>query len=369
MSRRVRCSCPTPASPWLDPAALFFAVFVVFVFPALAFAYDPVVPNRKLAFPRDRGAHPGHRIEWWYVTGSLESARGPLGFQVTFFRVRNKDAEPNPSRFSPKQLVFAHAAVADPAEGRLLHDQRSARLLEGLVEARTDDTGVRLDDWFLRREAGAYRTRVEAAEFSYELALAPTQPVLLQGEGGFSRKGPRETHASHYYSEPHLRVSGTVTVRGRRLDVTGLAWLDHEWSSEYLLEEAAGWDWIGANLDDGAALMAFRIRGKAGDTLWTGATLRPPGGAPATYGGRDVAFLPRRRWKSPRSGTSYPVAMEVRVGERAWTVEPLMDDQELDARASTGTLYWEGAVRLASPSAPGGRGYLELTGYAERVPF
>jgi predicted secreted hydrolase len=113
--------------------------------------------------------------------------------------------------------------------------------------------------------------------------------------------------------------------------------------------------------------MAFRIRAKNGSTLWTNATLRQPGAAPVAIS-TGIAFEVRRTWKSPRTGIVYPVAMDVRVGDRTWRVDPLFDDQELDARSSTGTLYWEGAVRVQS-SAGGGRGYLELTGYAERVPF
>jgi len=333
-----------------------------------AFAFDPVLPGKKLEFPRDYGAHPGHRIEWWYVTGHLESAGKPLGFQVTFFRVRNPDAESSTSRFAPKQLLFAHAALADPAAGRLLHGQRSARLLEGLVEASTGDTAARIDDWSLVREGAVYRTRVGTDEFTLDLVLAPTQPTLLQGQGGFSRKGPSQAHASYYYSEPHLAVTGHVVARGTRREVKGTAWLDHEWSSEPLAREATGWDWLGANLDGGAALMAFRIRGKDGATLWSTATLREAGAQAARVDER-VSFQPLRTWKSPRTGVQYPVAMEIRVGAREWRVEPLMDDQELDARASTGTLYWEGAVRVTSGGKPTGLGYLELTGYAERVPF
>jgi predicted secreted hydrolase len=226
---------------------------------------------------------------------------------------------------------------------------------------------VRIDDWHLRREAGTYRTRIASDDFALELSLAPTQPLLLQGESGFSRKGPDAGHASFYYSEPHLRVSGRVSTREGTEEVTGIAWLDHEWSSEPLAKEATGWDWLGVNLDDGGALMAFRIRARDGSTLWSNATLRQPGAAPVAFT-TGIGFEVRRTWKSPRTGVIYPVAMDVRVGERTWRVEPLFDDQELDARSSTGTLYWEGAVRVQSP-AGGGRGYLELTGYAERVPF
>lgn len=339
-----------------------------------AWAFDPVVPGHGLEFPRDRGSHPGHRIEWWYVTGQLHDAGSPQagarGFQVTFFRVRNPAAESNPSRFAPRQLLFAHAALADPAQGRLLHGQRSARLLEGLVEAREGETHLRIDGWSLAREGAAYRARVATDEFTLELAFEPTQPVMLQGERGFSRKGASATHASYYYSEPQLRVTGRVVSRGVAREVGGVAWLDHEWSSELLAADAAGWDWLGANLEDGGALMAFRIRGKDGATLWSHAALRPPPSSPDPLRQQgEIAFTPLRTWRSPRTTIAYPVEMALRVGETTWRIEPLMDDQELDARASTGTVYWEGAVRLRSPGGASGRGYLELTGYGGKVPF
>jgi predicted secreted hydrolase len=346
---------------------IFFPV-VFGLFPQSSLpAFDLVTPGKKLEFPRDAGAHPGHRIEWWYVTGHLDTKRGPMGFQVTFFRVRNPDAESNPSRFSPKQLLFAHAALADPAKGKLLSAQRSARMLEGVVEASTADTAISMDGWSLVREGGRYRARVRDDSFSLELDFTSTQPVLLQGEAGFSRKGPSSAQASYYYSEPHLRVAGRVASQGEWLDVTGTAWLDHEWSSELLAEEAQGWDWLGASLDGGAALMAFRIRGRDGKHLWASATYRTPDGVTQTFDAAQVTFTPRRLWKSPHTSASYPIAMELAVGPMKWTLEPLMDDQELDARSSTGTVYWEGAVRL--DGAPAGRGYLELTGYSGRLRF
>jgi predicted secreted hydrolase len=331
--------------------------------------FDPVVPGKALEFPRDYGAHPGYRIEWWYVTGHLDSARGPLGFQVTFFRVRNPDAENVPGRFSPRQVLFAHAALADVPHARFLHDQRIGRALPDLVEARVGDTGVRLDDWMLARESGGYHARVSAEGFALDLLLTPTQPVLLQGDRGYSRKGPLPEQASYYYSEPQLRVEGKVSTKGEALTVGGVAWLDHEWSSELLASDAAGWDWLGANLDGGGALTAFRIRATDGRVLWATSTYRAPGGDPVTFTRQTVEFTVRRTWKSPRTGTEYPVAMDVRVADRTYHLEPLLEDQELDARASTGTLYWEGAVRITGRDGVRGRGYLELTGYAERVPF
>ena len=336
---------------------------------AFAQAFDPVAAGRDIRFPQDAGAHPGHRLEWWYLTGHLESSEGPLGFQVTFFRMRYREAEANPSRFSPGQILFAHAAVADPRHGRLLHDQRIARTLEPLVEARMGNTDVRIEDWSLRREDGVYRTRIAGDGFAMELTFAPTQPVLLQGDRGLSRKGPLPEAASYYYSEPQLRASGRIETGAKRLDVAGVAWLDHEWSSELLPSSAVGWDWVGANLDDGGALMAFRMRDATGQSIWAGATLRSATGETRTLPPEAIVFRPRRAWKSPRTGTSYPVEMELSLEGRTWRLDPIMNDQELDARASTGTLYWEGAVRVAGPAGESGRGYLELTGYAQRLPF
>jgi len=332
-----------------------------------AAGFPPVVPGRAIVFPRDAGAHPGYRVEWWYVTGQVDTKRGAMGFQVTFFRVANPDANGNPSRFAARQLFFAHAALSDPSKGRLLHDQRSARALEGLVQASDTDTDVRIDDWTLAREGAGYRTRIAGEGFALDLAMTPTQPVLLEGDRGFSRKGPLESQASYYYSEPQLAVRGRIASGTDPYEVTGTAWLDHEWSSEMLAADALGWDWLGLNLDGGGALMAFRIRGRDGTILWSSATLRMPGAEALPFAPHDVRFRPRRSWSSPATGTSYPVAMDVEIDGRLWRLDPLMDDQELDARASTGTLYWEGAVRVEGPDGIRGRGYLELTGYGERL--
>jgi predicted secreted hydrolase len=331
--------------------------------------YAAVLPGVELQFPRDEGAHPDFRIEWWYVTGWVQDERGaPLGFQVTFFRVRPGLGETNPSRFAPRQVLFGHAAVADPAHGRLRHAERSAREGFDLAFAREGGVDVRLDDWSLRQDGDRYRAVVQGDDFALQLDLDRVQPPLLQGDRGFSRKGPNAASASYYYSLPHLRVSGEMMVDGRRRAVTGEAWFDHEWSSDVMDEQARGWDWMGINLDDGGALMAFRMRDASGGARWTAATLRSADGSVRTYPPAEVQWIPARTWRSPRTGAEYPVAWRVRVGEREFEVEPLMDDAELDSRASTGTIYWEGPVRVKSADGQhAGRGYLELTGYAGRL--
>ena len=311
-----------------------------FVLAGLAF---PLVRQEyRLQFPRDHGAHPDFRQEWWYVTGWLKTSRGEdLGFQITFFRARPDIQTANPSAFTPRQVILAHAALSDPRHGRLRHDERAARTALDLAGSREGTTKVWVDDWVLEMQGEKYRARIEARDFSFDLDFNTGDKPLLQGNSGFSRKGNGPEEASYYYSRPHLNVSGTAN--GER--VTGSAWLDHEWSSQYMAAGATGWDWCGINMNNGSSLMAFRMRDKEGR-----AAFAPPG----------VSFEVLRKWKSPRTGTDYPVAMMVNNELR---LEPLMDDQELDARASTGTIYWEGAVTAFRGKAEVGRGYLELTGY------
>ena len=330
-----------------------------------AVAYGRVVPGRELEFPRDHAGHPDFRIEWWYVTGWVSDVAGnPYGVQVTFFRNRPGVAETNRSAFAPRQLVFAHAALADPRHGRLYHDQRAARA--GLGLAGIDEVATRtwIDNWSLVRvNDDTYVARIAAREFAFDLIFAPTQPLLVHGEAGYSRKGQASAQASYYYSEPQLAVSGSIVIAAARRTVTGTAWLDHEWSSEVMAPQAAGWDWVGMNLADGGALMAFRMRDTSGHTLWAGGTLRGADGRVRTLAPDEVHFVPSRSWRSPRTGIEYPVAMAIDAGSVALALEPLFDDQELDSRASTGTIYWEGAVRALNAGHEIGRGYLELTGY------
>lgn len=349
-------------------------IFMLLMFLSIACqaapAFAPVMPGRALAFPHDSGAHPDFKTEWWYVTGWLKGADGkPLGFQVTFFRSATGQGKDNPSAFAARQLIIGHAALSDPAHGKLAHDQRSAREGFGLAYSKVGGTDIKLDDWrMLRRADGSYQVSIKSPELHLELALAPTQPVLLQGQAGYSRKGKDAAHASYYYSEPQLAVSGVAghgnAAPGR---VEGTAWLDHEWSSQALDPEAQGWDWVGANLADGSALMAFQIRAKQGGKLWAHATLRDAKGKVTQYDPDQVSFTAQARWKSPRTNIVYPVATTVVTGGTSWQITPLQQDQELDSRRSTGAIYWEGAVSIRRDGVAAGHGYLELVGYGQAM--
>jgi predicted secreted hydrolase len=328
--------------------------------------YAPVVSGHPFRFPQDLGSHPQFRTEWWYVTGWLTTEHGEsLGFQITFFRTKPDIENDNPSAFAPRQLIVAHCALSDPKRGRLWQDQRIRRAGLKLAEAAEGDTNVWIDTWSLRHTDQTYTAKIDADEFSFDLSLAETQAALINGDGGVSRKGPTPQASSYYYSLPHMRVAGVISRNAAKEQVTGEAWFDHEWSSEYLDPEAAGWDWIGINFTDGAALMAFRIRGLKGEQRWAGGTLRGADGATHILDPADVDFQAGRRWLSPRTGIAYPVEWMVRAGTREISLRPLLDDQENDTRQSTGAIYWEGAVKAYEQDSLVGRGYLELTGYGE----
>ena len=339
-------------------------------FPLVALAGSTAaLPPLTLRFPRDHGAHPHMRTEWWYITGQAVSGGREFGFQLTFFRSRVDATQGMASKFAARQLIFAHAAVTDVQGRKLRHDQRIAREGFGVASASEADTALRLRDWSLRRDTdGAYVARVVAEGFALDLRCAPTQPLLLQGRAGLSRKGPEERQASYYYSEPQLAVTGSLRLQESALAVQGKAWMDHEWSDELLHPDAQGWDWIGMNLDDGSALTAFRLRTSDGAALWDGGSFRPAHGDLYAFSRGEVIFSPQRRWKSPLSQASYPVEWMVRTTADFYTVRAVVDDQELDSRASTGAIYWEGLAHLFDSNGKKvGQGYLEMTGYPQRL--
>lgn len=339
------------------------------------------LPPKALRFPRDFGSHPDMQTEWWYVTGHVRAQGRSYGFQLTFFRSRVASTQNLRSAFAARQLLFAHVALSDIGAGRLLHDQRMARAGLGLAEASLEDTDVHIGDWHLRRGAqdgqpaalaSHYDCALTAREFALRLRFDTTQPVLLQGTQGLSRKGPEADQASYYYSQPQLSVAGDIMLGGRRLPVeSGRAWLDHECSDALMHSEAQGWDWAGMNLDDGTALTAFQLRRPDGLALWSGGSWRARGGQVQSFAPQQLQFKPLRHWTSPHSKARYAVDWELATPQGRFEIRALADDQELDSRASTGAIYWEGLseLRRLGPdrSERVGLGYLEMTGYANAL--
>jgi predicted secreted hydrolase len=344
--------------------------------------------GQALQFPRDHGAHLAARIEWWYATGWIGTPTAPShGFQVTFFRSLTGLAQGLDSRFAARHLLFAHAAVTALKTQSHVHDQRMVRWsgapAAALGAAQLEAGDVHIGRWRLTDEklnewrdgAGAWTTQVQARDFSLDLRLARSQALLLQGDGGFSRKGPEESQASHYFSEPQLQVRGSIQLAADKTPTTvtaGQAWMDHEWSDHMLHPQAVGWDWIGMNLFDGSALTAFVLRRADGSTLWAGGSFRgrSAGSTPASqvFAADAVGFVPGRRWRSAGSGANYPVQWTVNTPAGPFEVRALLDAQELNGKQSTGSVYWEGLSELLDAQGQRvGLGYLEMTGYAAPI--
>ncbi len=343
-----------------------------------------------LTWPRDHGAHLEAAVEWWYLTGWLAAGKPSAGaavppqhgFQLTFFRRRTGLGDGLKGPFVPRQLLLAHAAFTDLSNSAHAHAQAVARWngesTVGPGTASVTDTDLRLGNWSLKRLAGADHSRYEAqfnvGQRRLQLQLAAPREPLLQGENGWSQKGPQPAQASHYVTEPQLAVQARWGGGSGSVESHGQAWLDHEWSDDVLGPQAVGWDWLGMNLHDGSALTAFRLRDAAGRAVWAGGSWRPAVGLTRNFGAQEVQWEPLEWWVSPASAARYPVRWRVSTPVGVYVVRAMVSAQEVDARQSTGGRYWEGLSELLTPSssAPSqqvGWGYLEMTGYAGKLSF
>ena len=311
-------------------------------------------PDTPFVFPEDHGPHPAFRIEWWYITATLETPDGtPMGVQWTLFRsaLAPREAE----GWESPQIWMGHAALTTP--DRHFVAERFAR--GGIGQAGVETQGAFrawIDEWGLEGpDLSDVRMTAQGSDFAYDLALITERPFVPQGEGGYSVKS-REGQASHYYSQPFYTVSGTLTLPSGPVEVTGNAWLDREWSSQPLSDTQTGWDWFSLVFDDGARLMGFRLR-ETDATPFTAATWIAPDGTPTPY--PDGAFAARPLNAAEVAGRSLPTRWQVTLPDRALdvTVSALNDS----AWMATAFPYWEGPVRVEGTHP--GRGYLEMTGY------
>jgi len=332
-----------------------------------------------ISLPADHGPHPRFQSEWWYFTGHLDEvadAASPngdrrFGFQLTFFRFATV-AEPlqRESAWASNQLYMAHFAVTEIGPRRHRVAERFSRGAAGLAGAQAEPFEVWLDDWRAVSLGDSFLPlRLDARDGDLRLALRvePGKPPVLQGEDGLSRKGPEPGNASYYYSYTRLPVQGEISLDGETVAVGGEAWLDREWSSSSLGSGVQGWDWFGLQLDDGRELMLYSLRDESGNpTGFSAATLVAADGTAEHFSVDAFELAPQRRWRSLDTGVSWPVDWHLRLPSAGLEldVRALVDDQE----QRVAVLYWEGAVEVLDPSAGGriGRGYLEMTGYAER---
>jgi predicted secreted hydrolase len=340
-----------------------------------------VTGPRAFRFPEDHGAHPEYRTEWWYLTGHLAALEGDraFGFQLTFFRSALEAAAPeSASAWATNQLWMAHFALTDVAGQRHLHGERLARGAAGLAGASAEPFRVWLEDWSLAREAGAppvagsgsafpMRLRAGLEGGALELRVDEGKPPVLQGEQGYSRKGPAPGNASYYLSWTRMPLSGTVTLDGERIAVAGQGWMDREWSTSALDPVHEGWDWFSLQLGDGRELMFFELRRRDGapEPLNHGVVVDPDGET-RPLGADDVRIEVTEEWTSPLDGTRYPGGWILRIPEEdaTLTLVPRVANQEMNVTFR----YWEGALEVAGSwggEPVEGVGYAELTGYAD----
>ena len=335
-------------------------------------------------FPLDHGPHPQFKHEWWYFTGNVSDGHGrDFGFQLTFFRIALSPNKPvRDSAWAADQVYMGHFALSDIGAQRFLHVQRFSRAAAGLAGAQVDDDGFRvwLENWQVRQVAPdldclgggnatdclAMRLAAIEPDFALNLSLSSLKPLVLQGEAGLSRKSPQPGNASHYYSFTRLAAHGEVSVAGQRSDVSGLAWMDREWSTSALGEGQVGWDWFALQFDDGSELMWYDMRRADGrvDPNSQG-VLAAADGAVTRLDAADVQVQVIDWWRSPHSGIRYPAHWRLVAPQHDLSIEvvPRQADQELH---ETVMKYWEGAVSVSGTRAGrsvAGTGYVELAGY------
>lgn len=342
-------------------------------------SFDLAAPGYHYQFPQDHGAHERFRTEWWYYTGHLTSSTGRrFGFQLTFFRrgVPPEEVRTLPSQWSIQQLYLAHIALTDLENGRFLYADKLSRAGLGKAGAETGRLHVWIDRWSLSLDdAPTPRHRLLATTeiFGLDLALTTRKPVVLHGQNGISRKGAAPGQASHYYSLTRLAAEGHIRLGAEAFAVTGLSWMDHEFGSADLADDVVGWDWFSLQLSDSTELMWYSLRHADGTSdPVSGGTFVQADGRTQPLRLQDLTIEPRSHWTSTRSGGRYPQRWRLKAPSLGLDLEvaSLLADQELDTARSTQVTYWEGAV-AASGQARGkavtGNGYVEMTGYAERV--
>ncbi len=313
---------------------------------------EPATPLPPVRFPQDEAPH-NDLTEWWYYTGHLEGGNRRYGFEMVVFQA---------VRGALPRAYVAHFAVTDSERRKFAYDQKQ---YTGPQPRQDDGFHLRLDDWMMSGSGGTDRLKATMDNYGIDLVLKMTKPVVLHDRDGVISFGPAGD--SYYYSRTRMDVQGTITDHGQRLRVTGQAWMDHQWGN-FISVAGGGWDWYSAQLDDGADVTISVVRDLEGRTILEYGTYVDAKGKASHLTSEMIEVRATGNWTSSRTGATYPSGWRLRIPSRRLdlTIKPVILDQELDTRASTGVAYWEGAVEVTGSVS--GRGYVELTGYAKQKP-
>ena len=335
-------------------------------------------------FPLDFGPHPEFQTEWWYYTGNLDAMDGRhFGYQLTFFRRALLPPNKIPTRksdWATSQVYMAHFALTDVAGKQYQAVERLSRGAAGLAGAQSEPFQVWLRDWQVTStgkdsyQLQAQATGSDGQPFAINLKLVDLKGPVLQGDRGYSQKGPEPGQASYYFSQTRLKTSGSIQAGGQPVDVQGYSWMDHEYSTSALGDQQIGWDWFAIQFENPGTdqtsqmseLMVFQLR-RADGSLdpFSGGTLVNPDGSTLALTRDQVEIEVLDQWQSPHSGATYPSGWSVKVppANLSLTITPYLRDQELNVSYA----YWEGAVKISGSiegSPVSGSGYVELTGYS-----
>jgi predicted secreted hydrolase len=324
-------------------------------------------------FPRDHGAHPAFKTEWWYFTGNLEDAgQRKYGYQLTLFRqgIQFKPVS-SESRWALRDFYFGHFTISDIAADQFHVQERVSRGALGEAKASPGQMDVALGPWSIQQGPDeAIHLAARESGMAIDFQEHPLKPLVLEGVGGLSQKGEGTGNASYYYSYPRLATDGQLRLGDRSRAVSGLSWFDHEFSTSSLAGNEVGWDWFCLQLDDREEIMLYAMRDKSGaiDAASEGTWIRPDGSSERLVPG-SFSIAPTGSWHSPLSGATYPSGWHILIpGHRAdLTVTPAMADQELHLSRMGALDYWEGACSsrgTVEARAVSGVGYTELTGYS-----
>ena len=325
-----------------------------------------------LSFPKDMGPHPDYQTEWWYYTGNLDTPEGRhFGYQLTFFRralIPPNQVQPRESDWATAQVYMAHFALTDVASQKFHSFERVERGAAGLAGASVDPNfQVWLQDWSVKAiTPNTYQLIAAQDDLALRVTLQDQKGIILEGDRGYSQKGPQAGNASYYTSQTRLQTVGTLSVLGETFRVSGTSWMDHEYSTSALSQDQVGWDWFGLQLSDQTEAMIYRMRRADGSVdPFSSGTFIDREAKTQTLKSGDFSIQATGKWKSPSTGAEYPSGWNVKIPGAGLDlqIEPFMPDQENRLTF----VYWEGAVRVHGThdgKPVSGVGYVELTGYS-----